>query len=72
MALMDEKVRDYLQFRGLNATLKVLDGELRQEKERGFRVIAEHLKVFHKLFEKLQHYHFPRLSNQNLTAALHT
>lgn len=35
---MDEMVKDYLLFRGLNATLRALETELKNEKDKGFRV----------------------------------
>jgi len=38
-ALIDERVKDYLLFRGLNATVRTLEAELRQEKDKGFRVM---------------------------------
>lgn len=35
---VDEFVKDYLIYRGLSSTLKSLEIELRNEKEKGFRV----------------------------------
>ena len=35
---VDEFVKDYLAFRGLSTTLKTLESELKNEKEKGFRV----------------------------------
>ncbi|KAH3787616.1 hypothetical protein DPMN_165742 [Dreissena polymorpha] len=35
---VDEFVKDYLIFRGLSSTLRVLESELKVEKEKGFRV----------------------------------
>ena len=37
---VDEFVKDYLIYRGLSTTLKTLEIELRNEKEKGFRVTA--------------------------------
>ncbi len=41
---MDELVKDYLLYRGLNSTLKALELELKNDKDRGFRV-SKHLSV---------------------------
>ena len=35
---LDELVREYLLFRGFTGSLKVFDTDLKQEKEKGFRV----------------------------------
>ena len=35
---IDDLVKDYLQFRGLSSSLKALETELRNEKEKQFRV----------------------------------
>ncbi|XP_060570852.1 WD repeat-containing protein 91-like [Ruditapes philippinarum] len=45
---VDEFVKDYLIYRGLSTTLKTLEIELRNEKEKGFRV--------DKIVEQLQNY----------------
>jgi len=37
---VDEFVKDYLLYRGLSSTLKALDIELKNEKEKGFRVYS--------------------------------
>lgn len=34
----DEHVREYLIYRGFTSTLKHLDGEIKADKEKGFRV----------------------------------
>ena len=39
---VDEFIKDYLTFRGLSTTLKTLEIELRNEKEKGFRVIINY------------------------------
>jgi len=39
---VDEFVKDYLLYRGLSSTLKALDIELKNEKEKGFRVYSLH------------------------------
>ena len=38
---MDELVKDYLLYRGLTATLRALEIELKNEKDKGFRVSEE-------------------------------
>ncbi|XP_053407705.1 WD repeat-containing protein 91-like [Mercenaria mercenaria] len=45
---VDEFVKDYLIYRGLSTTLKTLEIELRNEKEKGFRVdkIVEQLQLY--------------------------
>ena len=34
----DEMIRDYLLFRGFTSTLKAFDTDLKNEREKGFRV----------------------------------
>lgn len=40
---MDELIRDYLLYRGLTNSLKSFDAELKNDKDKGFRV-SFHLK----------------------------
>ena len=35
---MDELVKEYLLYRGLNSSLKALELEIRNDKDKGFRV----------------------------------
>ena len=35
---MDEMIKDYLLYRGLSSSLKSLENDLRNEKEKGFQV----------------------------------
>ena len=53
MVRMDELVRDYLLYRGFTGTLKVLDAEIKTDKDKGFRVGAKfcsHVTLFLFLF----------------------
>ncbi|KAL3865137.1 hypothetical protein ACJMK2_006758 [Sinanodonta woodiana] len=45
---VDDMIKDYLVFRGLSSTLKVLENELKNEREKSFRV--------DKVTEQIQHY----------------
>ena len=38
MGRTDEMIRDYLLFRGFTSTLKAFDTDLKNEREKGFRV----------------------------------
>ena len=74
---LDELVKEYLTFRGFTATLKSFDGELKQEKEKGFRVekivdqfsqhITNHdLTGLIELWKHLENKIFLRLETQRL------
>jgi len=74
---LDELVREYLTFRGFTATLKSFDADLKNEKEKGFRVdkivdqfsqyITNHdLTGLIQLWKDLETKIFLRLENQRL------
>ena len=53
---MDELVKDYLLFRGFNATLKTLENELKNDKDKGFRVCNCSIKYTSELINILGNY----------------
>ena len=76
---LDELVREYLLFRGFVATLKSFDTDLKNEKEKGFRVekIVDHIQQsisshdIQSLLELWKHFEsklFSRLDTPRLAA----
>ena len=76
---LDELVREYLLFRGFVTTLKSLDTDLKNEKEKGFRVekIVDHIQQsisshdLQSLLELWKHFEsklFSRLETPRLAA----
>lgn len=59
---IDEFVKDYLIYRGLSSTLRTLELELKNEKEKAFRVIC--IKLFPFSFTK-QKMHELQLNSDN-------